>query len=51
MEYELPFWLQKELDQLGVFTHKTFVVTTMNKSKRYDSVGWKPSYLGEEPPY
>ena len=51
VEYSLPQWLQRELDQFGVFGPDTSVVTTKTRSTRYDSVGWMPAYRGEEPPY
>lgn len=60
--YSLPSWLQKELDVFGVLSGSTGVVgskpTLLDELESLadyrpcnEPVGWKPSYLGEEPPF
>ena len=49
MENNLPQWLQKELDQFGVFKEDAPVIRPSNKYP--EPTGWMPSYLGEEPPF
>ena len=49
MENNLPPWLQKELDQFGIFGDDLPVIKPKLKSP--ESTGWVPSYLGEEPPF
>jgi hypothetical protein len=50
MENNLPHWLQKELDQFGVFGDELPAVIKP-KRKYPEPTGWMPSYLGEQPPF
>lgn len=56
----LPSWLQKELDHFGILTgygvsSEATLLDDIDPWEDYrpcnEAVGWKPSYLGEEPPF
>lgn len=52
MENNLPLWLQKEIEQFGVFEPDAQVIHYRDRYTREDTlVAWKPSYLNEEPPF
>ena len=55
MENNLPQWLQKELDQFGVFKEDAPVIRPSNKypepTGTHLTLVWMPLYLGEEPPF
>ena len=51
----LPSWLQKELDHFGLlvgsYADDEDDMTLEDYRAPNEPVGWKPSYLGEEPPF
>ena len=51
VEHSIPQWLQKELDDFGVFLGVDTPQVKITRRSYPEPTGWMPLYFGEEPPF